>query len=212
MSIFITFEGGEGCGKSTQAKILYRRLDKLAVPVVLTYEPGGTTLGKKLGRWLKWADGIDITPVTELLLFNAARSQSVAEIIQPSLKEGKIVISDRYADSTTAYQGYGRGLDLKLVKEVNHTATYGQKPDLTVLMDIPPETGLTRKQGQGRKTDRFEQTELAFHQRVSAGFLTLAKKEPQRWLVVDATQPREKIAGIIWERVSALLAEKKEPS
>jgi dTMP kinase len=212
MSIFITFEGGEGCGKSTQAKILYRRLDKLAIPVVLTCEPGGTPLGKKLGRWLKWADGIDITPVTELLLFNAARSQSVAEIIQPSLKEGKIVISDRYADSTTAYQGYGRGLDLKTVKDINHTATYGRKPELTVLMDIPPETGLTRKQGQGRKTDRFEQTELAFHQRVRAGFLTLAKEEPQRWLVVDATQTREKIAGIIWQRVSTLLAKKKEPN
>lgn len=210
MSIFITFEGGEGCGKSTQAKILYRRLDKLAIPVVLTCEPGGTPLGKKLGRWLKWADGIDITPVTELLLFNAARNQSVTEVIQPSLKEGKIVISDRYADSTTAYQGYGRGLDLKLVKEVNHTATYGQKSDLTVLMDIPPETGFTRK--QGRKIDRFEQAELSFHQRVRAGFLNLAKEEPQRWLVVDATQPREKIAGIIWERVSALLAKEKGPS
>jgi len=212
MSIFITFEGGEGCGKSTQAKILYRRLDKLAIPVVLTCEPGGTTLGKKLGRWLKWADGIEITPVTELLLFNAARSQSVTEIIQPSLKEGKIVISDRYADSTTAYQGYGRGLDLKTVKEVNLAATHGRKPDLTVLMDIPPEVGLTRKQGQGRKTDRFEQTELAFHQRIRAGFLSLAKEEPQRWLVVDATRPREKIAGIIWGRVSALLAKEKEPS
>ncbi len=210
MSILITFEGGEGCGKSTQAKILYCRLDKLAIPVVLTCEPGGTTLGKKLGRWLKWADGIDITPVTELLLFNAARSQSVTEIIQPSLEEGKIVISDRYADSTTAYQGYGRGLDLKTVKEVNLTATYGQKPDLTVLMDIPPETGLTRK--QGRKTDRFEQAELAFHQRVRAGFLNLAREEPKRWLVVDATQPREKVAGIIWDRVSTLLAKKKEPS
>jgi dTMP kinase len=210
MSVFITFEGGEGCGKSTQAKILYRRLDKLAIPVVLTYEPGGTILGKKLGRWLKWADGIDITPTTELLLFNAARTQSVVEIIQPGLKEGKVVISDRYADSTTAYQGYGRGLDLETVRDINNVAIQGRKPDLSVLMDIPPETGLTRK--QGRKIDRFEQAELAFHQRVRAGFLNLAKEEPQRWLVVDATQARDKVAGIIWERVSKLLAKEKEPS
>ena len=116
MSLFITFEGGEGSGKSVQARALYRRLSQLAIPALLTHEPGGTPFGKRVGRWLKWGQGTGISPLTELMLFNASRAQLVAEVIQPSLKGGKIVICDRYADSTTAYQGYGRGLDLEMVK------------------------------------------------------------------------------------------------
>src|SRR4030042_5637861 len=111
MSLFITFEGGEGSGKSVQAKALYRRLLKLAIPAILTHEPGGTPFGKRLGRWLKWSRGADIPPLVELMLFNASRAQLVAEVIQPGLKGGKVVISDRYADSTPVYQGYGRGRD-----------------------------------------------------------------------------------------------------
>jgi len=206
MSLFITFEGGEGCGKSTQARLLYRRLLKLAIPAVLTCEPGGTPFGKRLGRWLKWGDDKKITPLTELLLFNAARAQSVAEIITPSLKDGKTIISDRYADSTTVYQGYGRRLDLEMVTYINHAATQGLAPDLTVLLDIPVESGLTRK--TVRRPDRFEQEELAFHRRVREGYAKLAASEPERWLVVDATQSKEEIAGIIWRKVSQLLPSK----
>jgi len=205
MTLFITFEGGEGCGKSTQARALYRKLSRLAIPVLLTHEPGGTSLGNKLSRWLKWAEGTDISPLTELMLFNASRSQLITEVIQPNLNEGKIVICDRYADSTTVYQSYGRGLDLETVKAVNNAATRGLKSNLTVLLDIPVEEGLARQ--RGKKQDRFEQEEIAFHQRVREGFLKLAQQEPQRWLVIDATQPKEKIARIIWQRVSQSISE-----
>jgi dTMP kinase len=205
MSLFITFEGGEGCGKSVQAKALYKRLSQLAIPTLLTCEPGGTPLGNKLARWLKWTEGTDISPLTELLLFNASRAQLVMEIIQPNLESGKIVICDRYADSTTAYQSYGRGLDLEMVTAINNAATQGLKPDLTVLLDISAGEGLVRK--RGKKQDRFEQEKLAFHQRVREGYLKLAANEPQRWLVIDASQPKDKIEDIIWQKVKRLISE-----
>ena len=141
------------------------------------------------------------------MLFNASRAQLVAEVIQPNLKGGKVVICDRYADSTTVYQGYGRELDLAMVKATNKVATQGLKPDLTVLLDIPVEVGLARK--VAKKQDRFEQESPIFHQKVREGYLTLAAAEPRRWLVVDASQPRQKIADVIWERVSRLLAKGK---
>jgi dTMP kinase len=207
MALFITFEGGEGCGKSVQAGVLYKRLAQLAIPALLTHEPGGTSLGKKLSRWLKWTDSLDISPLTELLLFNASRAQLVTKVIQPNLESGIEVICDRYADSTTAYQGYGRGLDLEIVKAINDTATQGLKPDLTILLDMPVEAGLARK--RGKRQDRFEQEEIAFHQRVREGYLKLAANDPERWLVIDATQSRGKIAQIIWQRVSQLLSHGK---
>ena len=203
MSLFITFEGGEGCGKSTQARALYRRLSQLAIATILTHEPGVTPLGKRLSRWLKWAKGVEISPLTELLLFNASRSQLVTEVIHPNLKGGKIVICDRYADSTTAYQSYGRGLDLAMVEVINNAATQEIKPDLTILLDIPAEAGLTRK--KAKRQDRFEQEDIAFHHRVREGYLKLAASDPQRWLVVAATQSKTKIAEIIWQRVSQQL-------
>jgi len=206
MSLFITFEGGEGCGKSVQAKALYRRLSQSAIPARLTHEPGGTPCGNKIGRWLKWAKNTDISPLTELLLFNASRAQLVSEVIRPNLKNGMVVICDRYADSTTAYQSYGRGLDLEMVKAINNTATQGLKPDLTVLLDIPVEEGLARK--RVKKQDRFEQEDIAFHQRVREGYLKLAANDPQRWVVVDASQSKAKIREIIWQRVSQLLPRK----
>ena len=204
MALFITFEGGEGSGKTFQSRALFNRLSRLAIPTVLIHEPGGTPFSKKLGHWLKWAKHMNISPLTELLLFNASRAQLITEVIQPGLKSGMTVICDRYADSTTAYQGYGRGLDLEMVKALNGTATLELKPDLTVLLDIPVEAGLSRK--RGKKQDRFEQESLAFHQRVREGYLKLADSVPQRWLVVDAMQSKEKIAQIIWQRVSQLLS------
>jgi len=146
---------------------------------------------------------VDISPLTELMLFNASRAQLVDKVIQPSLKAGKVVICDRFADSTTAYQSYGRGLDLQMVKAVNNAATQGLKPDLTILLDIPAEEGLARK--KAKKQDRFEQEDIAFHQRVREGYLKVAANDPQRWLVIDATQSKEKIEEIIWQRVSRLL-------
>jgi len=153
---------------------------------------------------LKWTQGADISPLTELMLFNASRAQLVAEVIQPNLKNGKVVICDRYADSTTAYQGYGRELDLAMVKAVNKAATQGLTPNLTILLDILVEEGLARKRTE--KQDRFEQETLAFHQRVRGGYLKLAADEPERWLAINASQSKEKIAEIIWQRVSQLLS------
>ncbi|GAI06861.1 unnamed protein product [marine sediment metagenome] len=204
MALFITFEGGEGSGKSVQSRALYRRLSRLAIPAVLTHEPGGTSLGRKVARWLKWEQGINISPMAELLLFNASRAQLVAEVIQPSLESGKVVICDRYADSTVAYQSYGRGLDSAMVNAVNNAAIRGLTPDLTILLDMPVEAGLARK--RDKKQDRFEREDIAFHRRVREGYLKLAASEPQRWLVVDATQSKEKIVEIIWQKVSQLLS------
>ncbi len=207
MALFITFEGGEGSGKSSQARALYRRLVQSAVPALLTHEPGATRLGDRIARVLKWAQAIDISPVAELLLFNVSRAQLVAEVIRPALESGKVVVCDRFVDSTIAYQGYGRGLDLRMVKEVNDATVFGLRPDLTVLLDVLPEVGLTRK--RKKKRDRFEQENLAFHQRIRAGYLELAAAEPERWLVVAANQPRDQIARIIWDRVSELLSRRK---
>jgi dTMP kinase len=202
LALFITFEGVEGCGKSTQSRRLYQRLVRLALPALLTHEPGVTGLGKKITRLLKWSGEMKISPLAELLLFNASRAQLVQEVLRPALAEGKVVICDRYADSTTAYQGYGRGLEPAVVRSVNATATLGLKPDLTILLDMPGDAGLARKDG---RLDRFHRETAAFHRRVREGYLKMAKEEPGRWLVIDAEQDKEKIAGEIWQRVSRLL-------
>lgn len=204
MSLFITFEGGEGSGKTAQARALYRRLTRLDTPVMLLHEPGGTPLGSRIARSLKWSREVDISPLSELLLFNASRAQLVGEVIRPDLASGKVVICDRYTDSTVAYQGYGRGLDLEVVRQINDIATSGLLPDLIVLLDIPVEEGFARKGVSVR--DRFEQEDISFHQRVRLGYLKLAEADPGRWLVIDATQSRKRIADIIWERVSRLLS------
>ncbi|MFC2011057.1 dTMP kinase [Chloroflexota bacterium] len=204
MVLFITFEGVEGSGKSYQAGVLYRRLSQLAIPAMLIHEPGGTSLGKKLARWLKWTQDTRISPLTELLMFSASRAQLVAEVIQPALEGGKVVICDRYADSTTAYQGCGRGLNLELVKAINNIAAQGVNPSLTVLLDISAEDGLARKVDE--RHDRFEQEDIAFLQRVREGYLELVANEPERWLVVDASQSKAEIKEIIWQRVRQLVA------
>lgn len=203
MSLFITFEGEEGSGKTVQTRALYRRLTREGIPAVLTHEPGGTIIGERVARLVKWAHDAGISPLTELMLFNASRAQLVEEVIQPALKSGKVVICDRYADSTIAYQGYGRGLNLKMVGEINYTATGGLQPDLTFLLDLHFEAGIARK--SNRKHDRFEQADIAFHRKVRQGYLKMAAEEPRRWKVIDASQPKEKIREIIWEKVSRLL-------
>ena len=208
--LFITFEGGEGSGKSYQSKALYRALKKTGVPVVLTHEPGGTALGEKLARLLKFGHGIGMSPLTELFMFNASRAQLVDEVIRPVLKSGNIVICDRYTDSTLAYQHFGRGLDLNQVNVANEFATGGLKPSLTFLLDVPAEVGLARK--SGNKADRFEKEKIAFHRKVRAGYLKMAAEDPGRWVVIDGCQSQEVIACFILEKAKQRIAELRAQS
>ena len=202
MGLFITFEGGEGCGKSTQSRLLLKKLEQQNVPVVLTHEPGGTALGNELRRTLKRKRDSSISSQAELFLLAASRAQLVADVIRPALEEGKVVLCDRFTHSTMVYQGYGRGLDFTAIKMVNNMATRNLNPDLIILLDISPEQGLARKRSL---KDRFELEDLSFHRRVREGYLKMAAAEPDRWLVIDASLPKGKIAEIIWDRVSQLL-------
>ena len=172
--------------------------------MVLTHEPGGTALGNELRRTLKRKRGSSISPQAELFLLAASRAQLVAELIRPALEEGKVVLCDRFTHSTMVYQGYGRGLDFTAIKMVNNMATRNLNPDLIILLDISPEQGLARKRSL---KDRFELEDLSFHRRVREGYLKMAAAEPDRWLVIDASLPKGKIAEIIWDRVSRLLSD-----
>jgi len=207
MGIFITFEGGEGCGKSYQSGELYRRLLANSTPVLLTHEPGGTLLGETITKWLKWHKEFTLSATGELLLFNASRNQLCNEVIVPALNEGKVVICDRFSDSTIAYQGYGRGLDFGIIQSLNRLATDGLKPILTILLDIPVDCGFARKDKTNQ--DRFEAEGITFHERVRQGYLKMAHNEPQRFFVVDATRSKEAIADIVWQKVYAELAKYK---
>ena len=202
MGLFITFEGGEGCGKSTQSRLLLKKLEQQNIPVVLTHEPGGTALGNELRKTLKRKRDSSISPQAELFLLAASRAQLVTELIRPALEEGKVVLCDRFTHSTMVYQGYGRGLDFTAIKMVNNMATRHLNPDLIILLDISPEQGLARKRSL---KDRFELEDLSFHRRVREGYLKMAAAEPDRWLVIDASLPKGRIAEIIWGRVSRLL-------
>ena len=202
MGPFITIEGGEGCGKSTQSRLLLKKLEQQNIPAILTHEPGGTALGDEIRKVLKRKRDSFISPQAELFLLAASRVQLLAEIIRPALEEDKVVVCDRFTHSTLVYQGYGRGLDLTIVETVNNIATQDLKPDLTILLDISPEQGLARKRSS---KDRFELEDLSFHRRVREGYLKIAAAEPDRWLVIDASLPKRKIADIIRDRVSKLL-------
>ena len=205
MGVFISFEGGEGCGKSTQARRLAARLKQAGHRVVRTHEPGGTGLGDELRRSLKRCRDTLVSPETELLLFAAARAQLVSEVILPALEQDSIVICDRFTDSMVAYQGYGRGLPLDLVETINSVAARELRPDLIVLLDMDPALALKRKM---RPRDRFEMEGLDFHERVRHGYQRLAAEEPQRWLVLDATRSPGRTAQSILERVQGLLEER----
>jgi dTMP kinase len=202
--MFITFEGGEGSGKSVQSRRLYRRLVREGFSALLVREPGGTPLGEAIARWLKWHKGAEISAETELLLFNASRSHLVNKVIRPALSQGKVIVCDRFTDSTLAYQGFGRGLEMARVLEVNSLGTGGLKPDLTFLMDIDPDDGLQRKRAD--KADRFETEQRSFHQKIRRGYLALAHAEPGRWYIVDASRPRHELAALVWDKVSRALA------
>jgi dTMP kinase len=199
--IFITLEGGEGAGKTTQTQLLRRRLEQSGHKVVVTREPGGTSLSEKL-RDIIFRPGLE--PETELLLILAARAHLVAEVIRPALEHGGVVICDRYSDSTLAYQGHGRGLNLEAVTAANELATRGLRPDLSILLELPVEVGLARKTANA-EWDSIGQEGREFHERVHAGFRELVAGEPERWLVVDGTLPTEVIGKRIWERVAPLV-------
>lgn len=203
MSLFIVFEGVEGCGKSYQSRILHKRLIKEGVSTILTYEPGGTRLGDKIRTILKNTDETGMTPVTELFLISAARAQHVDDVIIPALESKKTVICDRFTGSTLAYQGYGRELDLEAVNNINKVSSAGIEPDLNILLDLPVEKGLSRKHSNGN--DRFEAEHISFHQRVRNGYLEMAGKNPDKWMVIDARLTRDKISDIIWEKVGILI-------
>ena len=205
---FITFEGGEGCGKSTQVKRLKAELEASGVEVLLTREPGGTVLSEQIRHLIK--DQMDDPPCdrSELLLFLAARAQLVKNVIRPALERGVWVISDRFSDSTMAYQGYGRGLSLDVIKTVNDFACETLKPDLTLLLEVSPETACERLRGREAAThtaaDRIEQAGDEFHSRLSRGFRELAKAEPYRIKTVDANGTVDEVWGAIWNLVKHL--------
>ncbi len=188
--MFITLEGPEGSGKTSQIPALTEYLRQLGHDVLTTREPGGTPISDQIRGVLINMENTALTPRTEILLFLAARAQLVDQLIKPALSGGKIVLCDRYGDSTLAYQGYGHQTDLEVLRHLLAFATGGLKPDLTILLDLDVETGLMRK----KKVDewnRLDAYEVAFHQRVRQGYHQLIKEEPQRWAVIDASQPKE---------------------
>ena len=205
---FLTIEGPEGAGKSTMASRLRADLARGGATVILTREPGGTEIGEGIRRLLlAHDDGPVPTEVADALLFNAARAQLVAEVVRPALDRGETVICARYADSTIAYQGFGAGLPIAHLGALETFATGGLRPDLTILLDLPPKVGLARKAGD--EINRFEAVlDLAFHDRVRQGFLELAHAEPERWVVIDATVPADTVYAAMWNAVTERLPER----
>jgi dTMP kinase len=217
MELFITFEGIEGCGKSTQVKLAGRYLKKQRIPFITTEEPGGTPIGRRVREMLlnnAPYDGAKMHGETELLLFFAARAQHVREVIRPSLREGKVVLCDRFSDATIAYQGFGRGLNIDLIRLINDFSSDGLKPDFTLLFDLPVEIGLKRAMERISRNkgipaeDRFEREALEFHSRVRAGYLTLARNEPDRFRIVDASKDIESVHHEVRIHLSQFIDEK----
>ncbi len=203
---FITFEGIEGCGKSTQIEHLAKRFSKLGKDVIQLREPGGTPIGEAIRETVKHPPGDSpISPDTELLLMNASRAQLVKEVIQPALKTGKFVLCDRFYDSSLAYQGYGRGLDLVKVQNAINLAVGKTKPNITLLLDIPLEISMERVSQRQLKTgeskDQFDQSGDSFFQRVLDGFHALAEAEPKRFRVINANQSKDTVSNEIWNTI-----------
>jgi dTMP kinase len=199
-ALFITFEGIEGCGKTTQAKLLIKKLRSLNIPVMLTREPGGTRIGDQIRKILLHPDNTDLIPLAELLLYEASRAQHVQQVIIPNLQSGIHVLCDRYGDASVAYQGVGRNLTIPLVQDANRLATGGFQPDLTVLIDVDPETGLSRARARNLRFDfalkegRFEEEDIIFHRKVREGYLCLAKEAPDRIRVIDGNTGIEEVS------------------
>ncbi len=203
---FISFEGGEGCGKSTQLKRLSARLHRFGRSVLLTREPGGTDVGEQIRHTLQYnKQSAHMTHETELLLFCASRAQLVREVIQPALAEGQIVLADRFHDSTEVYQGQARQLDIAVVRTINRFVVGSCLPHLTIVIDLDPSTGLERARGR-ELFDRMEGQSLEFHQRVRQGYLDLARREPDRVKLVNGHQDLDTIEAEIWDLVSYVIS------
>lgn len=208
-SLFLTFEGPDGCGKSTQARLLAEKLRSQGYDVFLTREPGGTSLGEAV-RELLLGKEYELTSSAEALLYAAARAQHVEEKIRPALAKGQIVICDRFVDSSLAYQGYGLGLSLQRLREINLFATSGLEPDLTILLDLDPQIGLARARAGRGQTDRIEERDGAFHKQVREGFLDLARSQPERFAVIQVEGlPPEEVEQLVWTRVEKLLGKQR---
>lgn len=212
--LFVTFEGLEGAGKSTQAKLLADRLTAAGYPVTLVREPGGTAVGEAIRGILADSQYEDMSPLTEVFLFAASRSQLVEQVIRPQLGEGGIVICDRYFDATLAYQGYGRGVHPTQIREISDICSWGVRPDLTFLIDIEPARGLSRVRTRSVETltklDRFEQLDLGFFERVREGYMEIAHEEPFRFRVLDGANEPEVLATRIAD-LTLDLVKKKVP-
>lgn len=198
---FITFEGIDSCGKTTQARKLASYLRTKGYRVLLTREPGGDRIAEKVRRILLSKTNSEMTDLTELLLYEASRSQLTERTIRPAIEAGKVVVCDRYADSSLAYQGYGRGLSKTMVKELNRIASFGLVPDLTILVDVPIRTSLERKRKEKTKKDRLEKERFEFHQRIREGFLTIARQNRRRITVVDGRNDIDRT----WQKVKKVV-------
>ena len=206
LGLFITFEGPDGSGKSTQARLLAERLRHEGYPVLETVEPGGTPISQQIRRILLDPANRELRPITELLLMFAARAQNVEQSVLPALAEGKIVVSDRFTDSSIAYQGAGHRLGWEVVLEVDRIACHGLVPDLTLCIDIDTETGLSRAHSRAQHHEmRYEQQGAEFHQRVRAAYHELARREPQRFRLIDGNGSPEQIAEKVWTEVAGVL-------
>jgi len=212
MSCFITFEGPDGSGKTTQIQALYSHLRQDGYPVLLVREPGGTDIGDQIRATLHDPKNIQMLPNTETLLYSASRAQLVGQMVRPALQAGTMVLCDRYAESTLAYQGYGHRLDLRLLRAITAFVTGGLRPDLIIYLDMDAEKALRRKQAAFRagesEWNRMDQKELDFHQRVRAGYLEMANEEPEQWFILDAARPIATLQERIRDRVKRLLTEK----
>ncbi len=206
--MFVTLEGPEGSGKSTQIKALAGFLDQQGFDVLVTREPGGTAIGDQIRDCLHNIENTAMTGPTEFLLYSASRAQLVREVLRPALAAGKVVLCDRYADSTIAYQGYGRDLDLTAVTAVTEFATEGLRPDLTLLLDIDVQKGLARRVAGAEEMNRLDLETLAFHRRVRDGYHQLAAADPERWRIIDASQDaaavQQELRAAVLERLTAV--------
>ena len=193
--LFLTLEGGDGVGKSTLQRSLNQRISEAGFEVIMCREPGGTILGEKLRDALLGSKKKEVDALAELLVFLAARTQLSTEIIKPALERGAVVICDRFADSSIAYQHYGRGIEKSIIEDLNTIATTGLMPDRTILLDLDPSVGAKRK---GQAQDYMEQEKIDFHNRVREGYMYLARESPGRWLIVDALQNEDVIFDLVW--------------
>lgn len=203
--MFITFEGPEGSGKSTQIRLLAEFLRARGLSVEVVREPGGTPIGDQVRHVLHDTANTAMSPEAEVLLYSASRAQLVSQRIRPSLAAGRVVLCDRYADSTMAYQGYGRGLDLGMLAALTEIATGGLKPDLTLLLDLDVSAGLSRRRVRGEEMNRLDLEAVAFHERVREGYRLLANADPERWVRIQADRPVDVVAADIREAVLARL-------